>query len=788
MWQFLCAIAVMAGILHPATGSARVLYVNQAVENDAGDGSEWASAYRTLTAALDIAKAGDEIWVAGGTYRPSDANDRRASFALIEGVGVYGGFAGDETERSARAWRLNETILSGDIGVPGDWRDNSFHVVVGADDAVLDGVTVAHGTAIPDAPPSPRPGAADGQAAAPSGPQAGAADRQGATPSDEPIHTTPEAVLRGSGNDTNGGGMLNFRAAPLVRNCIFRDNRAMKAGAVYNMTAEGTSARDLVSRRAARFENCEFRNNLAIMRGGAISNDMETNPTIIQSLFVGNRSGGKGGAIYNDFGCSPEIRDSIFVWNEAFQAAAIGNDGGSAPVIVGSVITHNVAADLGAGLYQGTGPANNPVVVNTIVRDNSAPAGPADIYNWHDNQPQIAGSIVGDEVQKPVPAGEIAAMVKELTARAREVHEADIAAAKTHDISAAPVYVDAASNAADPDGSSWASAFRDLQSGIDAAAERAGSVWLAAGIYTPRGDGRHAAFRLKPGVAVYGGFTGSETSLDARDWEQNITVLSGDIGARMLASDNAYHVFVGANGARLDGVTVTAGNADGSGYDSKGGGLVNYADATQMAPFSPTITGFSMALANCVFDGNEAQEGGALYSYNRAQVSISNCRFTDNSAGFGGAIVDRVGVVTKMTDVAFEGNRARWSGGAYFVDYGARPVLSNASFIDNEAGADGGAIYTISRASQLEASIVMGTELSFKGNRAGLRGGGIAATDSSIVRIDGCSMISNVAMAGGAGSQNYDAQLVVKDCRMSNNRASKGEADVDRGGYELPAQ
>ncbi|MCP4383755.1 MAG: hypothetical protein GY798_20475, partial [Hyphomicrobiales bacterium] len=123
---------------------------------------------------------------------------------------------------------------------------------------------------------------------------------------------------------------------------------------------------------------------------------------------------------------------------------------------------------------------------------------------------------------------------------------------------------------------------------------------------------------------------------------------------------------------------------------------------------------------------------------------------------------------------------------AYFVDYGSRPQLDHVSFDDNEAGANGGALYTISRASQVEASIVTGSEITFEDNRAGLRGGAIAATDASIVRIDGCEMTDNSAKAGGAVSQEYEAQVVLKNCKFANNSASEGEADIDRNGVQLP--
>ncbi|MCP4381961.1 MAG: hypothetical protein GY798_11210, partial [Hyphomicrobiales bacterium] len=650
-------------MLYPAAASARVLYVNQAASSATQDGAGWKTAFKTLQAALGAARAGDEIWVARGTYKPTDGNDRDASFVLVEGVALYGGFGGGETRRGARDWTLNTTILSGDIGLPGDWRDNSFHVVTGANDAVLDGFTIADGAAIRETPER-RPRGGTGTPRAQSSDGRPPEEAQG----EKKIHITPEIVLAGD-TEGSGGGMVNFRAAPVVRNCVFRDNRAMKAGAVYNMTTEKIAGGGLRKRPAAQFENCVFLNNLAVMRGGAMSNDFMTDPTIIKSVFVANSSGGKGGAIYNDFECSPVIRDSVFFGNHAFQGAAIGNDGKSSPVIIGSVITGNAASDLGAGLYQGTGPANDPIVINTIVRDNSAPAGPADVYNWHDDSPQFAGSIIGDQVNAPVATDKIAEVVKRLKARTSKTIVPVVLAAKEFDASAPPVYVNASSKAADPDGKTWASAFRELQAGIDAAAKRESTVWLAAGVYVPSANARDASFELRPGVAVYGGFAGSEDKLDARDWKANVSVLSGQIGTSGTVAKNSYHVVIGANGARLDGVKVTGGNADGERYDAKGGGLINYADHTQKAPKEAPVTGFSMTLANCIFDENRAKEGGAIYSYDRAKVSIENCRFTNNSAEFGGAIVDRIGVVSTMTNVTLEGNKARWSGGAYFVGY-----------------------------------------------------------------------------------------------------------------------
>src|SRR5690606_37344049 len=115
------------------------------------------------------------------------------------------------------------------------------------------------------------------------------------------------------------------------------------------------------------------------------------------------------------------------------------------------------------------------------------------------------------------------------------------------------------------DGASWASAFHDLQDAL-AVAEAGDEVWVAEGVYKPtEGSDRMATFTLQSGVALYGGFDGTETDRDERDWVANLSVLSGDVGVQGDSTDNAYHV-VTAGGvdatAVLDGLTVQHGQAN----------------------------------------------------------------------------------------------------------------------------------------------------------------------------------------------------------------------------------
>ena len=93
------------------------------------NGQNWSDAYRNLHDALSVSDSGDEIWVARGTYFPAEDGDRSARFQLPSGVRLYGGFSGNEFFAEERDPQANPTILSGDIGVPGDSTDNSNNLL-----------------------------------------------------------------------------------------------------------------------------------------------------------------------------------------------------------------------------------------------------------------------------------------------------------------------------------------------------------------------------------------------------------------------------------------------------------------------------------------------------------------------------------------------------------------------------------------------------------------------------------------------------------------------------------
>jgi hypothetical protein len=108
------------------------------------------------------------------------------------------------------------------------------------------------------------------------------------------------------------------------------------------------------------------------------------------------------------------------------------------------------------------------------------------------------------------------------------------------------IYVDAE---ADPggNGSSWGSAYKYLQDALSEANANGATnyeIWVAEGVYYPDegagtiADSRTMSFTLRyNNVQLYGGFTGTETAREQRDWEANVTVLSGDIDNNDITDD-----------------------------------------------------------------------------------------------------------------------------------------------------------------------------------------------------------------------------------------------------------
>ncbi len=263
-------------------------------------------------------------------------------------------------------------------------------------------------------------------------------------------------------------------------------------------------------------------------------------------------------------------------------------------------------------------------------------------------------------------------------------------------------YVDQNATGAN-NGQSWQNAFTDLQLALQTA-QTGDEIWVVKGTYFPTPTTvQSISFEPQSGVKLYGGFAGTETDLNQRDWETNQTILSGDIGIVGDSLDNSYTILYLDNPDSLtviDGLIFKYGNAS---YP------IN--DQTQTSRF---------------------RSGGAMYIQSdwESYAMIRNCRFEHNSA--------------------------RSHGGAVYVNgvgsFDTAPTFQDCIFAYNSALTDGGAVARIGNSDIERPDFV---DCKFTENKAGRYGGGLYFQDAFVdswVDVQGCSFVRNQSSNRGAGA------------------------------------
>jgi len=352
----------------------------------------------------------------------------------------------------------------------------------------------------------------------------------------------------------------------------------------------------------------------------------------------------------------------------------------------------------------------------------------------------------------------------------------------------AQIYVDHSASG-EEDGSSWQNAYNDLQDAINAA-NPGHQIWVAEGTYHPtfsrenilagvtEGDqDKWSSFYIHKDIEIFGGFIGTETEREQRDWKNNTTILSGNYEN----NSKTYHVvyFENVNSTCiLNGFTVTDGDAmNGSEHNSKGGGIFNHCENGVSSPIIKNCiiqnnSGFNGAgmynmaingtcepiIRRCKFIENEASEGGGgMYNFAQSgtvKPTLINCDFDENSAEKGGAMYNygNSGTCTANLDnCTFRLNLASSSGaGLYNVAESngtTKPELFNCNFVRNVANYGGG---SFSRSNQGNCSPTY-SFCSFRGNEAIYHGGGVydqsvgGETSSQFIN---CYFDSNLAFLG----------------------------------------
>ncbi|MGB0388269.1 MAG: cohesin domain-containing protein [Ardenticatenaceae bacterium] len=331
-------------------------------------------------------------------------------------------------------------------------------------------------------------------------------------------------------------------------------------------------------------------------------------------------------------------------------------------------------------------------------------------------------------------------------------------------VSSAVIYVKADASGAN-NGTSWANAYADLQAGL-AAATSGDQIWVAAGSYKPTsGSSRTVSFQLKSGVGIYGGFDGTESSREQRDWENNVTILSGDIGTVGDNSDNSYHVVNGsgtASSAILDGFTVTAGYANGGNINHHGAGVLNYSNG------NPT-------LSHVIITGNSASnDGGGMFNYINCSPTLNHVIFSGNSAvSAGGGMLNHTSSNPTVSHVTFAGNSASSGGGMYnYVN--SSPSVSHVIFSGNSASNGGGGMHNHTNSSPTLSHVT------FTGNSASL-GGGMANNSSSHPTIRNSILWNNKDDGSGDTAQisNTSSTPSVSYSLVQGGWSGTGNVDAD---------
>jgi hypothetical protein len=348
-----------------------ILYVDDDAQGSA-TGTSWANALALLQDALAAAAAGphiNEIRVAQGVYKPDQGaaqtpGDREASFELVNGVAVKGGYAGvGEPHPNDRDITEYETILSGDLNgddavvadpcgllVEPTRTENSYHVLLweGAgppdfnfkENTGLDGFTVTGGNANEGGFGDQSVGGGIaaygwgnptvsncriiGNTAEWGGGIYGGSCKLvdcfitrnvasvGGAMGSCPV-LVKGCTIGGNFAEHSGGGVYMWGGDGRFEACTFSKNRAEDGGGVFLADAEPV------------FAACTFSGNCALV-GGAVCADHFDNsaqPVFIGCAFIGNK-GDLGGGMYSYASC-PRLTNCIFSGNSAEEGGGMAS-------------------------------------------------------------------------------------------------------------------------------------------------------------------------------------------------------------------------------------------------------------------------------------------------------------------------------------------------------------------------------------------------------------------------------------------------------------------------------
>jgi hypothetical protein len=651
------------------------LYVD-GTKASSGQGNSWANAFKTLSEALERARYCSNvntIMVAKGTYYATGdqgGSNRDSAFLIPQrgGIRIYGGYPNGGGTRNISVY---PTILSGDIGIPGNNNDNSYHVLVmtgtlsGADSVVVDGFTIT-----------------------------------GANANGNSYYYNNVLTPQNEGGAVLLRINLNAGTKIAIRNCnVINNNAGIWGAGIYTLES------------SALISNCVIANNAAVEGGGGLFSYDNASLRLVNSVFSGN-SAKNGAAVYNS-GSSLTIVNNTFHGNTSSQqGSGIYNTGTSNTSVVNTILWNNGTNNIynsaalniiysnveqSSGVYSGTGNINaDPLFVN------SANAAGSD-GSWRTTDDGLklqTGSPAINTGTPDVSALSLNPFDLQETARLL-AGRIDMGAYESPYVncSGAPnvLYVDR-SVSQSGNGISWGNAFKTLTEALNAldGCANIDTILIAQGTYYPSASlNRDDAFIIprRGNVKIYGGYPAGGGT---RDILANPTILSGDIGTLNNNTDNSYHIMVitninaGADSVIVDGLTFTNAHANGSSSITINQATVNRTTGGGLV-LANTNNNYNIAIRNCRFINNRAVQGAGIYITASSPRIINSYVQGNFSTDNGGGISNYNVATPTLLNVVISGNQASYAG-AVFND-NSSPTFINSTVADNYASGEAGGFY-----------------------------------------------------------------------------------------------
>jgi len=313
-------ITLVLAIFITSFAQAKVVYVNKNAPGSSHDGASWTTAFLTVQAAVDNTVSGDDLWIAAGSYAEN--------ILITKGLSLTGGFAGTETDKGQRNWKVNVTILDGNKA------GRVINLNLSADMIVMiDGFTIQNGK--------------DGEG--------------GAVRVSSGQVTFSNDIITKNTVDGRGGGICVWSGNLAVTDCIISDNTAGWGGGFFGSDGHVSLTDNVIS------------HNLATSGGGGVYYDVGT-ATISGNTITDNQAD-SGGGIQVSSG-------DVMVVNNTISGNNVVSRGGgvcfwnNSITLNSNTIQHNTA-EWGGGFF---GSRGDVALTSNTFSGNVARAGGGGIY------------------------------------------------------------------------------------------------------------------------------------------------------------------------------------------------------------------------------------------------------------------------------------------------------------------------------------------------------------------------------------------------------------------------